>query len=103
MTYRVLLTREAKDDLQRLEEFLERAAVQSGGFDLPLRAVDAILAEFGILERNPFTCRRVSEDPFERELVIPFGMSGYVALFRILSDQEVVVLAIRHQREDEYR
>jgi len=103
VTYTVLLTREARDDLQRLEAFLERAAVESGDFDLPLRAVDAILAEFGILKRNPFTCRRVSEDPFERELVIPFGKAGYVALFRILSEREVAVLAIRHQREDDYR
>jgi plasmid stabilization system protein ParE len=103
VTYRVLLTREARDDLQRLEECLERAAVQSGDFDLPLRAIDAILAEFGILERNPFTCRRVSDDPFERELVIPFGKGGYVALFRVLSEEEVAVLAVRHQREDDYR
>jgi plasmid stabilization system protein ParE len=103
VTYRVLLTREARDDLQRLEEFLERAAVESGDFDLPLRAVDAMLAEFEVLERNPFTCRRVSEDPFERGLVVPFGKAGYVALFRILSEAEVVVLAIRHQREDDYR
>jgi plasmid stabilization system protein ParE len=103
VTYKVLLTREARDDLQRLEEFLERAAMESGDFDLPLRAVDAILAEFGILERNPFTCRRASEDPFERELVIPFGKAGYVALFRVLSDEEVAVLALRHQREDDYR
>lgn len=89
--------------MRRLEEFLERAAMQSGDFDLPLRAVDAIVEEFGILERNPFTCRRVSDDPFERELVIPFGRAGYVALFRILSEHEVAVLAIRHQREDDYR
>lgn len=103
MTFTVLLTREARDDLRRLEAFLERVAVDSGDFDLPLRAVDAIQAEFALLERNPFTCRRVSEDPFERELVIPFGKAGYVALFRVLSEAEVVVLAIRHQREGEYR
>ncbi len=101
MTHRVLLTREAKDDLRRLEAFLEAAAIESGDFDLPLRAVDTILQEFGVLERNPFTCRRVSLDPFERELVIPFGKTGYVALFRILSQVEVAVTAIRHQREDD--
>jgi plasmid stabilization system protein ParE len=101
VTYQVLLTREAKDDLLRLEEFLEAAAIDSGDFDLPLRAVDAIMEEFGVLERNPFTCRRVSDDPFERELVIPFGKTGYVALFRILSEAEVAVTAIRHQREDD--
>jgi plasmid stabilization system protein ParE len=101
VTYQVLLTREAKDDLLRLEEFLEAAAIDSGDFDLPLRAVHAIMEEFGVLERNPFTCRRVSDDPFERELVIPFGKTGYVALFRILSEAEVAVTAIRHQREDD--
>jgi plasmid stabilization system protein ParE len=41
--------------------------------------------------------------PFEREWVIPFGKAGYVALFRVLSEEEVAVLAIRHQREDDYR
>ena len=103
MTYAVLLTREARDELRRLEEFLERAAVDSGDFDLPLRAIDAILREFSILERNPFTCRRAGADPFERELVMPFGNAGYVALFRILSEQELAVLAIRHQREGDCR
>jgi hypothetical protein len=34
--------------------------------------------------------------------VIPFGGSGYVALFEILSAHEVAVSAIRHQREDDY-
>ncbi len=38
-----------------------------------------------------------------RELVISFGQTGYVALYRFLpSRQEVRVLAIRHQRELDY-
>jgi hypothetical protein len=40
------------------------------------------------------------ENPYERELVIPFGRSGYVALFRVVSQDEVLVMAVRHQRED---
>ena len=64
--------------------------------------VAAIRAEIRILETNPFTCRIADEDRLERELVIPFGASGYVALFRIVSDKEIVVAAIRHQREDDY-
>jgi hypothetical protein len=32
----------------------------------------------------------------------PFGGSGYVALFEIMSDHEVAVSALRHQREDDY-
>jgi hypothetical protein len=57
--------------------------------------------EFGILQRNPFTCRMAAEDPLERELVIPLGATGYVALFHIESDGLVVISAIRHQREDD--
>ncbi|HTH80544.1 MAG TPA: type II toxin-antitoxin system RelE/ParE family toxin [Ramlibacter sp.] len=102
MTWTVSLTKEAKDDLARLERFLEQAAVQSGDFELPLRAVDAILSEFAILERNPYTCRKTGHDPRERELVIPFGKSGYVALFHIVGAGEIVVSAVRHQREDDY-
>lgn len=37
-----------------------------------------------------------------RELLIPFGASGYVALFEIVNAEVVHVLAIRHQLEDDY-
>jgi plasmid stabilization system protein ParE len=102
VTYTVLLTREAREDLQRLEDFLVEMALQQGDFDLPGRAVNAIRNEMRVLETNPYTCRKVSSNPLERELIIPFGRSGYVALFEIISDEEVVVSALRHQREDDY-
>ena len=102
MIYTVTLTREAFEDLLRLEDFLVESALQHGDFDLPRRAIAAIRREFRILETNPFTCRIADADRLERELVIPFGASGYVALFRVISDREVVIAAIRHQREDDY-
>ncbi len=102
MTYAVSLTAEALEDLRRLEDFLVDAALEHGDFDLPGRALAAIRREFRILESNPFTCRIAFDDRFERELVIPFGAAGYVALFHIVSEREVVVSAIRHQREDDY-
>lgn len=102
MTYTVTLTREALEDLLRLEDFLVESALQHGDFDLPRRAIAAIRREFRILETNPFTCRIADAEPLERELVIPFGASGYVALFRVISEREVAVAAIRHQREDDY-
>ena len=37
-----------------------------------------------------------------RELIIPFGNSGYVALFEIETGGHVTILALRHQREDDY-
>jgi plasmid stabilization system protein ParE len=102
VNFTVRLTREALEDLERLEEFLVEQALEHGDLDLPLRAVEAIRREMRILETNPYTCRKVGSNPLERELVIPFGASGYVALFEIISDQEVTVAAFRHQREDDY-
>jgi plasmid stabilization system protein ParE len=102
VTYRVVLTREARDDLMRLEDFLIDMALEHGDVDLPGRAVLAIRHEMRVLETNPYTCRKVSSNPRERELIIPFGSLGYVALFEIVSDAEIVVSALRHQREDDY-
>jgi plasmid stabilization system protein ParE len=100
--FTVQLTREALADLQRLEDFLVEMALEHGDFDLPGRAVDAIRNEMRILETNPYTCRMAHDNPPERELIIPFGASGYVALFEIISDAEVAVSALRHQREDDF-
>jgi hypothetical protein len=35
-------------------------------------------------------------------LIIPFGRSGYVALFEIEGPSDVVVAAVRHQLEEDY-
>ena len=35
-------------------------------------------------------------------MVIPFGAAGYVALFEIEDNATVTILAIRHQREEDY-
>lgn len=102
MRYTVHLTREAREDLRRLEDFLVEMALEHGDFDLPTRAVNAIRHEMRVLETNPYTCRKVSSNPLERELIIPFGGSGYVALFEIIGTADLVVSAIRDQREDDY-
>ena len=55
------------------------------------------------LELSPFSYRKAqANNPFLRELIIPFGASGYVALFEIEGTDTVTVLAVRHQREDDY-
>jgi plasmid stabilization system protein ParE len=106
MGYRVKLTREAEDDLLRLYDFmLEREIERSGGGgDLALadRAIAAIHHGFATLRSSPFTCRKADQSPFLRELVIPFGGTGYVALFEISNTDTVVIAAVRHQREDDY-
>ena len=104
MTYRVVLTAEAEDDLVRLFDFMiERELARDGGdLELAERALEAIRDGVKLLERFPFTCRKVGPSPFLRELIIPFGHTGYVALFEIVDQATVAVGAIRHQREDDY-
>jgi hypothetical protein len=34
--------------------------------------------------------------------MMPFCGSGYVALLEVVSEAEVAVAAVRHQREDDY-
>jgi len=70
--------------------------------DLAKRALNAITASIDSLNRSPFTFRKVGQSPFLRELLIPFGHSGYVALCEIEDASTVTVLAVRHQREDDY-
>jgi plasmid stabilization system protein ParE len=105
VNFRVRLTRDAEADLERLFDFvLERELMRAGG-DLHLaeQALGAIRAGIATLKSSPFTCRKASSrSPFVRELVIPFGRTGYVALFEIVGSAEVVVAAVRHQREEDY-
>lgn len=102
MSFRVRFTREAEEDLVRLYEFiLDRDA---GDLALAERALEAIRHAIVGLERSPFSYRKASgqDSPFLRELVIPFGSAGYVALFDIEGSDVVTILAVRHQREDDY-
>ncbi|MBU3693620.1 MAG: type II toxin-antitoxin system RelE/ParE family toxin [Rhodocyclaceae bacterium] len=105
MTYRVRVTPEAESDLARLFDFVLERELQraTGDPSLAERAIGAIEAGFATLATSPFTCRKVGGSPFLRELIIPFGASGYVALFEIVSSSEVLVAAVRHQREADYR
>jgi plasmid stabilization system protein ParE len=48
-----------------------------------------------------FHCQRFAASTAASRL-IPFGNSGYVALYEIVSASKVVVLAVRHQREEDY-
>ena len=66
-----------------------------------LAAVDAIQSAVENLGAHPLVGRRIEGDL--RELVISFGATGYIALYRFIVQQdEVRVLALRHQREIGY-
>ena len=98
MKYQVRYTKGAKDDLLRLYEFLVENDLEAAR-----RALNAIRKSIDLLQDFPFTCRKASPDnPFLREMVIGFGDGGYVALFEIESENIVTILAVRHQREEDY-
>ena len=104
MKYRVLFSEAAALDLEQLFDFALQRELDSetGDLDSPARAVQAIKDGIVFLESSPFACRKAGNSSFIRELIIPFGSTGYVALFEIVDNSTVIMGAIRHQREDDY-
>ena len=102
MSFAVRYSASAQDDLARLYEYLLDRATTVEDLDLAERALGAIIGAVESLKRSPFIYRKADDDPFLRELLIPFGSSGYVALFEIEDAATVTILAVRHQREDDY-
>lgn len=101
MSYTVRFTPQAEADIVRLFQFiLQRDA---NDWALAERARASIRQAIRGLEHSPFSYRKATADnPLLRELIIPFGASGYVALFEIDDPQTVTILAVRHQLEDDY-
>ncbi|MBB4007114.1 type II toxin-antitoxin system RelE/ParE family toxin [Allorhizobium taibaishanense] len=71
--------------------------------DAAKRAGQAIERHFLLLEQTPDIGRPLTDMPDMRVLIIPFGESGYVALFRYEPAEDTVyVLAFKHQRETKF-
>ena len=98
MSYQIRFTKTARDDIKRLYAFLLVQDVQAAN-----HALETINKAIELLNTFPFTCRKAKADtPFLRELIISFCANGYVALFDIEESQTVTILAVRHQRGDDY-
>jgi plasmid stabilization system protein ParE len=83
----------ALQDLQRLAGFLRESDPAAAA-----STVSLVLEGLKVLALYPLIGRPVAEN--RRELVIFRGRTGYLAQYSFrLADDEVVVLAIRHQRE----
>jgi plasmid stabilization system protein ParE len=103
MSYQVAFSEAAAQDLEQLFDFaLQRELSDAGDLDIPDSAVRAIKDGMAFLASSPFACRKAGSSSFVRELIIPFGRSGYVALFEIVDSNTVIIGAIRHQLEDDY-
>ncbi|MBB3392522.1 plasmid stabilization system protein ParE [Rhizobium sp. BK275] len=98
MKYEVRYSDEALEDLERLYDYLI-----TWDPDAAEKSYAVLQRAINLLEDFPFSCRKAAGDSsFLRELVVPFGSTGYVALFEIEEDHKVTILAIRHQREEDY-
>lgn len=93
------LSLRAQSDISRLHRFLVTQDPASAK-----RAVLAIRDAFSPLQNYPFLGRAVDDSSRLRELLIDFGSSGYIALYEYDERADsVIILALKHQREDDYR
>jgi plasmid stabilization system protein ParE len=103
MSFEVVFSATAEDDLARLFDFLLHRANTPEELHLAQSAIEALRSTVRYqLGATPFSFRKAAKSPTRRELIIPFGATGYVALYEIASPSSVVVLALRHQREEDY-
>lgn len=95
---RVIVTEGAMQGLERCRQFLAAKAPQAAR-----RAAQAIERQLLLLETAPDIGRPFPDLPELRELMIEFGDSGYVALYRHEPVEDAVyVLTFRHQKEAGY-
>jgi plasmid stabilization system protein ParE len=103
MTFEIRFAEAADEDLQELFDFLLEQAETVEDLNRAQEAIDAIRsAVFNQLASTPYSFRKTGKSSTRRELIIPFGVTGYVALYEIATPTSVVVLAVRHQREEDY-
>lgn len=93
---RVEVSAQALRDLERLFDFVAASDPRRA-----LAQLSSVRAAFEVLVDHPLL-GRAAEDG-RRELVLSRGKYGYVAKYRWLpADDVVLVLAVRHQREVGY-
>lgn len=93
---RFVYSHEAALDLEQLVAFLlHHDAVAA------IQTIDIITDAIALLKQHPLIGRPVAQGM--RELVISRGKTGYLALYEFDEIHDVVlVLAVRHQREQGY-
>ena len=103
MSYAVEFTQGAEDDLVRLYEYLLDRAETLEELDLADVAVRVIRpGALSHLSTSPYSYRKVGARSTLRELIIPFGTTGYILRFDIRSPELVLVIRARHQRKEDF-
>lgn len=94
----IIVTEEASKGLERCRVFLMEKNPRAS-----IRASQAIKYSFAFLQKEPKIGRPLDDLPELRELIIPFGESGYIALYRYeVKTDSLYILAFRHQKEVGY-
>ncbi|MBS0349858.1 MAG: type II toxin-antitoxin system RelE/ParE family toxin [Proteobacteria bacterium] len=94
----IVITAEAIRGLERCRLFLLEKNSHAA-----IRATQAIKHSLSLLQTEPEIGRPLDDLPEWRELIIPFGDSGYTALYRYeVKTDSLYVLAFRHQKEAGY-
>lgn len=87
---------QAAEDLERLVDFLLESLPHEAAL-----TVDLVMDALAVLERHPLMGRPLAQGL--RELVISRGRTGYLALYQYDEQADMVlVLAVKHQREQDY-
>ena len=103
MRYAVEFTQGAEDDLVRLYDFLLARAETLEELDVADEALQHVRqAALSHLSTTPYSYRKVGARSTLRELIIPFGTTGYILRFDIRSPELVLVIGARHQREEDF-
>jgi len=87
---------EAVQGIQRVYRFLVEKDIEAAK-----AAADTIRKQAAVLKQFPNAGRPAEDlEPEHKELLVPFGATGYVLLYRFDEDRPAVtVLAVRHQKE----
>lgn len=103
MSFAAEFAPQAKTDLLRLFPYLLDRIETVEELHVAQRAIAGMeMAAQVHLSRTPFIyCEAAHGDGLRRERTVPFGASGYVLLEEIAGPAKVVVLAVRHQLEQD--
>lgn len=93
----VILSPKAVRDLERLRLFL-----QSKNPKAAQNAVLTIRTALKNLAIAPLAHTPDLENPNYRTLQIPFGSSGYMAWYHYKVGENVIILSLKHQKEENY-
>ena len=94
---RITPTRFALLDLERLRLFLHEKKPEASE-----RAAKTLRDGINKIALFPERFKPLQDMPFHRDAVIDFGSSGYIVRYHYKPGGDIIILRIRHQKENRY-